>query len=157
MTVALLNCIDEWEEDHLRPCVTSLACWWREIGELEILLGYHGSTMAACRAWNDILASEILSPCEALYAELRACVGQWRRIATEQEPVHPSLLDGLLWTAMADDLPLPKYALLAAFRLRQRLCEIQSNDSSNRETAAWAGEGNLWQLSKCLELACNRK
>jgi|GEM_PF-5153815 len=156
MAVALLNCIDEWEEDHLRPCVTSLACWWREIGELEILLGYHGSTMAACQAWNEILASEILSPCEALYAELRACVGQWRRTDMEQEPVHPSLLDGLLWTAMADDLPLPKYALLAAFRLRQRLCEMRSNDYPNGEAAAGAGEGIVWQFSKPPEFAYNR-
>ncbi len=81
MTAALLNCENDWEQEHVRPCVTSLACWWKEIRELEILLGYNRSTLAACQAWDEILASEIPSPCEALYAELRACVGLWHRLA----------------------------------------------------------------------------
>ena len=125
MTAALLECEDYWEEEHGRPCVTSLACWWREIQELEALLGYRRSTLAACQAWDEILASEIPAPCEALYSELRACVRLWRRLSQGRRLVYPTLLDRLVSISIADRLALPQYGLLTAFRLRQSLCGIR--------------------------------
>lgn len=132
MTAALLNCENDWEGEHVRPCVTSLACWWKEIHELEILLGYDRSTLAACQAWDELLASEIPVPRPALYIELRACVRMWNRVSHGQRVVYPTLLDRLLETAVADDLPFPECSILAAFRLRQRLSGMASPQISMR-------------------------
>jgi len=122
MATAPLECEELWEEEHVRPCVSSLACWWREIRELEELLGYERSSLQARDAWDELLAAEILAPREALYVELRDCVNTWRRISRGQGMVYPSLLERLVWTSLGDRLPLPQYGVLAAFRLRQRLC-----------------------------------
>jgi len=122
MPTALLECPpEEGESLHIRPCVTSLACWWKEIRELEELLAYERSSLQARDAWDDLLASEIPAPREALYVELRECVNTWRRNTQGKGIVHPSLLDYLVWVAAVENLSLPKFAVLAAFRLRQRL------------------------------------
>ena len=122
MTTALLECPPDASENlHVRPCVSSLACWWKEIRELEEELGYQRSSLRARDAWDDLLAAEIPSPREALYVELRACVNTWRRITQGKGVVYPALLDHLVWVAAVENLSLPKFAVLAAFRLRQRL------------------------------------
>lgn len=125
MGTALLECEELWEEQHVRPCVTSLACWWREIRELEELLGYDRSSLQARDAWDELLAAEIPAPREALYVELRDCVNTWQRITRGQGIVCSSLLERLVWVANAEGLALPQYAVLAAFRLRQRLCGMR--------------------------------
>ena len=118
---ALLQRVEDWAVEEVRPCVASIACWWREVRELEELLGYGRSYPASRAAWDDLLAAEILIPHQALYVELRACVRVWERISAGQPVVSPSILDRFVWVAVADDLPLPKLGVLAAFRLRQRL------------------------------------
>jgi hypothetical protein len=119
--IALLEQIENWEVEEVRPCVASLACWWREVQELEELLGYSRSSLAARAAWDELLAAEILIPHQALYVELRACVMVWERISAGQAIAFLSLLDRLVRVAIAEDLPLPRFGVLAAFRLRQRL------------------------------------
>jgi len=126
MATALLECPEPFEEEHSRPCVSSLACWWREIRELEELLGYGRSSLAARDVWDELLTAEILFPREALYVELRDCVRTWQRVSRGQGIVCPSLLDRLVWMATAEGLSLPGYAVLAAFRLRQRLCGCEA-------------------------------
>jgi len=121
---ALLEHIEEWKPEEIRPCVASLGCWWREVQELELALGYNRSSLAARTAWDDLLASEIVAPHEALYFELRECVRVWGRISAGQPVVFPSLLDRLVWVGVAECLPLPKFGVLVAFRLRQRLSGI---------------------------------
>jgi len=123
---ALLQRVENLEPEEARPCVASLACWWREVQELEELLGYGRSSLAARAAWDEVLASEILMPHQALYVELRACVRVWERISAGQPLIYPSLLERLLWVAVAEELLLPEYGILAAFRLRQRLCGMRA-------------------------------
>jgi len=118
---ALLHRIENLELEEARPCVASLACWWKEVQELEELLGYSRSSIAARAAWDDLLAAEILIPHQALYVELRGCVRVWERISVGQSIIFPSLLDRLVCVAVAEELPLPRFGVLAAFRLRQRL------------------------------------
>jgi hypothetical protein len=120
MTV-LLQQIEKLEVEEVRPCIASLGSWWREVQELEELLGYGRSYLASRIAWDDLLASEILNPHQALYVELRSCVAVWERISAGRQLLSPSLLDRFVWVAIAEDLPLPKYGSLAAFRLVQRL------------------------------------
>jgi|GEM_PF-2220572 len=119
---ALLKHVENLEPEEVRPCVASLACWWKEVQELEELLGYGRSSVPARAAWDELLASEILIPRQALYVELRACVRVWERISAGQPVIFPSLLDRLVWVAVAESLPLSRFGVLAAFRLRQRLC-----------------------------------
>lgn len=126
MATALLNCVNDLEAEHVRPCVTSLACWWKEIRELEVLMDYNRSTLAACQAWDALLASEIPAPRPALYIELRACVQLWNQLSHERRPVFPTLLDRFYRAATADDLSVTEYGVLAAFRLRQHLCGLQA-------------------------------
>lgn len=126
MGTAPLQCEELWEEQHVRPCVISLACWWREIRELEELLGYERSSLRARDAWDELLAAEILAPREALYIELRDCVNTWRQIARRRGIVYPSLLERLFAISELERLPLPQYGVLAAFRLRQQLCGLTS-------------------------------
>lgn len=121
MGTAPLQCEELWEEQHVRPCVISLACWWREIRELEELLGYERSSLRARDAWDQLLAAEIPAPRDALYIELRDCVNTWRRISRGQATRYPSLLDRLVLVATEENLPLPELAVLAALRLRQQL------------------------------------
>lgn len=121
---ALLERVEDLELDEVRPCVASLACWWREVQELEELLGYGRSYPASRAAWDDLLASEILIPHQALYVELRACVRVWEQISASKPDVYPSLLDRLVWVAVAEELPLARFGVLAAFRMRQRLCGV---------------------------------
>ena len=123
--VALAQGVENWEVEEVRPCVASLACWWREVQELQELLGYSRSSLAARTAWDELLASEMLIPHQALYVELRACVRVWERISAGRPVVYPSLLDRLVWVAVAEELPLPRFGVLAAFRLRQSLCGMQ--------------------------------
>jgi len=125
---ALLERVENWEVEEVRPCVASLACWWREVQELEELLGYGRSSTTARAAWDELLAAEIIIPHQALYVELRACVAVWERISTGQPVVFPSLLDRLVWVAVAEELPLPRFGVLAAFRLRQRLCGVRRSE-----------------------------
>jgi hypothetical protein len=129
---ALLERIEDLKLDEVRPCVASLACWWKEVQELEGRLGYSRSSLAARAAWDELLASEILIPHQALYLELRTCVAVWARISAGQPIVIPSLLDRLAWVALADNLPLPQFGVLAAFRLRQRLCGVRRGISDER-------------------------
>jgi len=124
---ALLQQIEKLEEDEVRPCIASLGCWWREVHELEESLGYLRSSPEARAAWDELLALEILSPHKALYVELRACVRLWRRISDGQPDLFPSLMDRLVWVAVAEDLPLPRFGLLAAFRLRQRIIGMRAS------------------------------
>jgi hypothetical protein len=121
--IALLEQIENWEVEEVRPCVASLACWWREVQELEELLGYGRSYPASRAAWDDLLTSEILVPHQALYVELRACVRASERNSAGQPGGSPSLLDRLVWVSVAEDLSLATYGVLAAFRLRRRLME----------------------------------
>jgi hypothetical protein len=123
---ALLEQIENWEVEEVRPCIASLGCWWREVHELEESLGYLRSSLEARVAWDELLSSEILSPQKALYVELRACVQLWQRISAGQPDPFPSLMDRLVWVAVAEDLPLPRFGILTAFRLRQRLVGIRS-------------------------------
>jgi hypothetical protein len=131
MKTALLECPESWEQEHARPCITSLACWWREIRELEELLGYARSSLAARDVWDELLAAEILFPREALYVELRDCVRTWQRVSRGQGIVCPSLLERFVWVGTAEELPLPQYAVLVAFRLRQRLCGMRREISGS--------------------------
>jgi hypothetical protein len=121
MTAAPLECLDCQAGDHVRPCVRSLACWWREARELEHLLGYARSSLRARDAWDELLAAEVPSPRTALYVELRSCIETWTRLSDARRGVYPSLLNRLVEVATVDSLELPHYAVLAAFRLRQRL------------------------------------
>src|SRR2546423_603029 len=118
MTAAPLECIGCHGDDHVRPCIRSLACWWKEVRELEELLGYSRSSLRARDAWDELLAAEVPAPRTALYVELRACVEMWTRISRGQRAIYPSLLDRLILIAEGDDLLLPQYSVLAAFRLR---------------------------------------
>ena len=124
---ALLEQIENWEVEEVRPCIASLCCWWREVHELEESLGYVRSSLEARAAWDELLSSEILSPHKALYVELRMCVQLWRRISAGQPDLFPTLMDRLVWVAVAEDLPLPQFALLAAFRLRQRIIGMRAS------------------------------
>jgi hypothetical protein len=136
MTAALLACEKQHVEPDLSPCVTSLACWWREIGDLEQLLGYARSTRAGRDAWDALVVSEVPAPNLALYVELRACVGLWQRLTSGRAMVWPSLLDRLLAVAEAERLDLSRYGLLAAFRLRQALQALDVNPTGRRNGAA---------------------
>jgi hypothetical protein len=127
MATAPLNCENDLEEEHVRPCVTSLACWWKEIRGLETSMGYSRSTLGACQAWDALLASEVPAPRPALYIELRACVQLWNQMSQEQRPVFPTLLDRFYWAATTEGLSMTEYAVLAAFRLRQHLCGVREN------------------------------
>jgi len=55
--VALSHRVENLELEEVRPCVASLACWWREVQALEELLGYGRSSIAARAAWDELLAS----------------------------------------------------------------------------------------------------
>ena len=125
MTSAPLECADCRGAGHVRPCVRSLACWWKEVQELEKSLGYARSSLRARDAWDELIASEIPAPHPALYIELRGAVATWERITHGQRVVHPSLLDRFVMAADTDDLGLMEYSVLAAFRLRQRLCGMR--------------------------------
>jgi hypothetical protein len=127
MKTALLECPTPSVDEHVRPCITSMACWWREIRELEVLLGYENASLQARDVWDELLAAEIPAPREALYGELRECVKSWQRISRGQGILYPPLLDRFVWVAMAEQLALPQYAPLAAFRLRQRLCGMRKH------------------------------
>ena len=125
MTAAPLECLDCREGDHVRPCVRSLACWWREVRELEQLLGYARSSLHTRDAWDQLLASEVPAPQPALYIELRSCVEMWARLCRARRAVYPSLLNRLVEVAATEGLAMPAYATLAAFRLRQHLCGMR--------------------------------
>jgi len=127
MRVAWLECDSYTDAAHARPCVQSLACWWSEVQELELLLDYNRSSLRARQVWDALLACELLTPQPALYVELRACAASWTRMTRGLSFVYPSLLDRFVQTADSESLPLPKYAVLAAFRLRQRLCGVRSS------------------------------
>lgn len=132
MTAAPLECVDCGEADHVRPCVRSLACWWREVRELEELLGYSRSSLLARDAWDELLAVEVPAPQMALYVELRACVETWTRILLGQRAIRPTLLDQFVLIASTEGLNLPHYSVLAAFRLRQHLCGMRQNERLER-------------------------
>ena len=136
MTAALLACEKEHIEPDLSPCVTSLACWWREIGDLEQLLGYARSTRAGRDAWDALVVSEVPAPNLALYVELRACVGHWQRLTSGRAMVWPSLLDRLHAVASAERLDLSRYGLLAAFRLRHELKSLETSLTGRRNGVA---------------------
>lgn len=111
------------------PCrsnVTSLASWWREVQELEVLLGYDGSSPASRKAWDAILACEVPAPRAALYLLLRDCVHLWQTIAAEREADPCPLLDSFVGVAVAERLILPTYAVLVAFQLRRQLFGLRS-------------------------------
>ncbi len=133
MTTAPLHCQNALEDERARPCVTSLASWWKEVSELEGSMGYRCSTLAACQAWDQLLASEIPAPHVALYVELRACVKLWNQLSPERPHAYPTLLDRFYWAAIADGLSVTKYGVLAAFRLRQHLSGMRaaSNEVKN--------------------------
>jgi hypothetical protein len=121
MATAPLECEELRQQHHVRPCVISMACWWREIRELEKAMEYNRSSVAARDAWDELLASEILLPHEALYVELRGCVQAWRRITRHNPLLYPSLVDQLVQVSIFEQLDLTRYGILAAFRLRQRI------------------------------------
>src|SRR3954469_9969134 len=93
MTAAPLECNDCQDSNHVRPCVRSLACWWREVRELEKLLGYARSSLYVRDAWDHLLACEVPSPQPALYVELRSCAETWTRLSQGHRGVFPSLLN----------------------------------------------------------------
>ena len=125
MTTAPLECFDCAPISRARPCVRSLACWWKEVRELEDLLGYVRSSLRARDLWDELVASEIPSPQLALYVELRCAAEAWERITNGRRTLYPSLLDRFVLTAETNGLPLPHAAILVAFRLRQRLIGMQ--------------------------------
>lgn len=121
MIAAPLECPDCHAGNHVRPCVRSLACWWKEVRELEVLLGYERSSIRARDMWDELIASEVPAPQPALYIELRGAVQLWKRITATRRLVCPTLLDRFICVASREHLSLPNHALLTAFRLRQVL------------------------------------
>jgi len=116
-----LQYVEGVELEEIRPCVASLGCWWREVQELEELLGYDCSSLNARAAWDELLASEILLPHPALYVELRACVHNWRELTRGTQANYPSLLERFFQIAVKENLEPTKYGVLVAFRMRQHL------------------------------------
>jgi hypothetical protein len=94
------------------------------VRELEKILEYARASLRARDAWDELIASEVPAPRHSLYVELRAASEVHAGMTRAKRCIHPSLLDQLLMTAEAQHLGLPEYAILAAFRLRQRLSGI---------------------------------
>ena len=128
MIAAALECPDCEAGNHVRPCVKSLACWWKEVRELEVLLGYERSSIRAQEMWDELIASEVPAPQPALYIELRCVVQVWKRITASRRLVCPTLLDRFICVASSEHLSLPSHALLTAFRLHQILVGTEAGE-----------------------------
>ena len=116
---------------HPRNCVCCLACWWREMHELEIILEYHRSSAAAQLEWDGILSVEIPHPNPALGIEVRACREVRNKVPASAAIARGTLLDEIVATASSETLRLPQFALLAIFRLRlQYEARLSKNQSS---------------------------
>ena len=108
---------------HESHCVCSFACWWREMLELEVALEYRRSSPEARAVWDGMLGMQIPSPNRALDAELRACVSLWSASVQRGNRMCGTPLDALLAVAKECRLELPRFALLAAFRLSRVLAD----------------------------------
>jgi len=106
-----------------RP-VERLSSWWRDTVEIEQDLDYRSSSPWSRAAWDDLVAKLLLAPSEALYRELRDCVGLW--LAKRQGMPSHTLLDAFVATAWREGLSLADQAILVAFRLRQRLQDLRN-------------------------------
>jgi hypothetical protein len=105
-----------------RP-VVQLSSWWRDTVAIEQDLDYRGSSSWSRAAWDDLIAKLMLAPSEALYSELRDCVGLW--FVTRQDIPSQTLLDAFVATAWREGLSLADHAILVAFRLRQELLNMR--------------------------------
>lgn len=105
---------------HEPHCVCSFACWWREMLELEVAMDYRRSSLEARAVWDGMLGMQIPTPNRALDAELRACVKLWN---ARREAFCGTPLDALIAVGKDARLELPRFGLLAAFRLSRMLAE----------------------------------
>ena len=108
---------------HESHCVCSFACWWREMLELEVALEYRRSS-PELRRRSGMECSECRSQVQTvLDAELRACVSLWSASVQRGHRMCGTPLDVLLAVAKGCRLELPRFALLAAFRLSRVLAD----------------------------------
>ena len=108
---------------HELHCVCSFACWWREMLELEVAMEYRRSSPEARAIWDGLLGMQIPNPNRGIDAELRACVLLWSEREESGYRMCGTLLDVLVAVATHARLELPRYTMLAAFRLRRMLTE----------------------------------
>jgi hypothetical protein len=91
--------------------------------ELEVAMEYRRSSPEARAAWDGMLGMQIPNPNRALDAELRACLSLWSGYAKSGHQMCGTLLEALVAVAKESRLELPRFALLAAFRLSRMLAD----------------------------------
>lgn len=91
--------------------------------ELEVVTEYRRSSPEARAVWDGMLGMQIPNANRALDKELRACVALWSAHAENGAKMCGTLLDALVAVAKCDRLELPRYSLLAAFRLSRMLAD----------------------------------
>lgn len=101
--------------------VFQLSDWWKATVALEKELDYVHSDACARAAWDDLVGRLMLARSELLYRALMDCVRLWRTQRLRLPPSWGTLLDAYVATAWEEGLSLTDFAILVAFRLRQRL------------------------------------
>jgi len=87
-----------------------------------------------------LMNHEAAAPNVGLYVELRDCAELWQCISEGRAMVWPSLLDRMVWVAAEERLELPRYGVLAAFRLRRRLMGMSNQPSATSSFAIEPGK-----------------